>query len=1010
MAACLVLLMCTAGSAQRTGPEASSRFAPDTLDPLMFSTFVGGTDVDWAHSIAVDKNGSYIVAGYTNSQDFPTTQGAYSRVHAGNEDVYVLKLSSDGRTLEWSTLIGGTGQDIPWDIDVGPDGEVYVTGHTTSDLFPTTQGAYSRDLNGDQDAFVLCLSSDGSSLHYSTYLGGEGDDKGTSVLALPDGSALVGGQTESFAFPTTSGAYDRALGGFSDAFVSKLSWDGKTLKASTYLGGSYTEKEPKMALDGFGNIWLAGSTTSLDFPTSPGAFQDTAKIGLDIFVTAMSTDLDTIGVSTLVGEDGNDVPRSIDIGPQGELLVAGFTTSLTFPDPSDPPVLVNSGKTDGFMLVLESDLRTLTSSILVGGSNLDVVRTALYDGWGNIHVTGYTNSTDLPVTPAAFKAWKTGDDHDMFYVRSNATDLGGTYSTYLGSVMRDFGMELALDAYGLPVLAGQSWSDNFPVTPNTYDGSYNGAGDIGVLLLTLDREPPRIEEGAPPTQVPVDLLLYVGANVTDATGVARVQVAFQFDDEEPMLQDAERYVILYIAIAIVPATLRMVRYHFIAYDVLGQVAYGDPWTVIAPDRLHPEVVEDLTVEEGTTGDPLELRVQLRDNRAVHKAQAEYFIDDELVVEDMHLESGSPGIWTHVVDLPGTSTAPFRYRFNASDMAGNFNVSKWDRVAVLDNDAPILDGPELPEVAMPGSIVTIEVAASDHIAMVSARLEYYEWSGQPQVIEVPTPTGTSIVVDVAMPAGRGDLLFTLYAEDGAGNEASVSGVIPFRDFRPPRIIQTVYADTATTGDPFVVEWVAEDEMMVTHMWVYYMFGEGPRQDYDYLQVLDTPVAALEIPVPSDEWEPLFIIFGARDLSGNVNETEAVRIEVVDNDPPVVSGGHDGSYLEDETIVLSTTGSRDNIGIVSYKWYWRRVSTSDWDELEAINGKVTLSFGPGEYVVELRAYDAAGNEGVDLINITVLEHEDDEGSQGPSFYYVVVIAVVAALVVVVALLHIRSRDRM
>ena len=1002
--------MCTAASAQGTGPEASSRFAPDTFNPLRFSTFVGGTEVDWAHSIAIDQNDSYIVTGYTNSQDFPTTQGAYSQVHAGNEDVYVLKLSSDGRTLVWSTLIGGTGQDIPWDIDVGPDGEVYVTGHTTSDLFPTTQGAFSRASNGDQDAFVLCLSSDGSSLHYSTYLGGEGDDKGTSVIVLPDGSALVGGQTDSFTFPTTSGAYDRALAGFSDAFVSKLSWDGKTLKASTYLGGGYTEKEPKMALDGFGNIWLAGSTTSLDFPTSPGAFQDQAKIGLDVFVTAMSPDLATIGVSTLVGEDGNDVPRSIDIGSQGELLVAGFTTSLTFPDPSDPPVLVNSGETDGFMFIMESDLHTLSSSILVGGSNFDVVRTALFDGRGNIHVTGYTNSTDLPVTPDAYKAWKTGDDHDMFYVRSNATDLGGTYSSYLGSVMGDFGMELALDAYGLPVIVGHSRSDNFPVTPNTYDESNNGDGDIIILRLTLDRNPPRIDEGTPPTQVPVDLLLYVGANVTDATGVAKVQVEFQFDDEVPILQDAEPNGNMYIALAIVPDTVRTVHYYFIAYDVLGQVAYGEPRTVVVPDWLRPEVVEDLTVEEGPTGDPLELRVQLRDNRAVHTAQAEYFIDDDLVVEDMHLESGSPGIWTHVVDLPKTSTAPFRYRFNASDMAGNFNVSTWDQVLVLDNDAPVLDEPELPEIAMPGSIVTIEVKASDNVAIVSARLEFYEGTGQPQVIEVPTPIGTRIVVDVTMPDSRGDLLFTLYAYDGAGNEVSVSGVIPFRDFIPPQIIRTVHAEIATTGDPFLIEWVAEDEKMISSMWVYYMFGEGPRQDYNYLPAVGTSAATLEIPIPPDEWEPLFIIFGARDTSGNENETEAVRIEVVDNDPPVVYVGHDGPYFEDDTIVITSTGSRDNIGIVGYKWSWRRVLTSDWDELEATNDKVTLSFGPGEYVVELRAYDEAGNEGVALINITVLEHKDDEGSQGRLVYYLIVIAVVAALVVIVALLYIRSHDGM
>ncbi|MCK4971615.1 MAG: hypothetical protein KAS77_13860, partial [Thermoplasmata archaeon] len=183
----------------------------------------------------------------------------------------------------------------------------------------------------------------------------------------------------------------------------------------------------------------------------------------------------------------------------------------------------------------------------------------------------------------------------------------------------------------------------------------------------------------------------------------------------------------------------------------------------------------------------------------------------------------------------------------------------------------------------------------------------------------------------------------------------------------------------------------------------------RQDYDYLQVLETHAATLEIPVPPDEWEPLFVIFGARDMAGNVNETETVRIEVVDNDPPVVIVGHDGSYLEDETFVVSSTGSWDNIGIVSYKWSWRRVLTSDRSELKAINDEVTLSFGPGEYVVELRAYDAAGNEGVDIIYITVDEHKEDEGSQSRLVHYLVVIAVVAAFVVVVAILYIRSRDR-
>ena len=384
-------------------------------DPLLFSTFVGGGNADWPHATVVAPNGTIYVTGYTLSFDFPTTEGAYQRVTKGNEEVYVLHLSADGSRLLWATLIGGSGQDIAWDLDVGTDGKVYVTGQTWSTNFPTTTGAYMRTRDGTSDAFVLCLAPDGGSLIYSTLLGGEDDDEGHSIESLGGGKAIVAGSTGSMFFPTTNGAYDRTLGGVEDVFVARISSDGKALEASTYLGGSFTDMEPALAQDGTGNLIVTGSTTSQDFPTTSGLPNDWNN-GRDVFITALSANLASNLRSTVVGMEGSDVPRSIDIGPGGEVMVAGYTSSIEFPEKTPDPGDDNGGEWDGFILVYKSTLLGRDHQRLYGGSNRDVIREARFDGRGLVHVVGYTNSTNFPTTLGSYDPYKSGDDHDIFYM------------------------------------------------------------------------------------------------------------------------------------------------------------------------------------------------------------------------------------------------------------------------------------------------------------------------------------------------------------------------------------------------------------------------------------------------------------------------------------------------------------------------------------------------------------------------------------------------------------------
>ena len=258
------------------------------IDPLVYSTFIGGSNNDYGRSIAIDAGGNAYITGYTASTNYPTTPGAYDSTYLAGNDAFVTKLNSTGTALVYSTYMGGNDDDSGNSIAVDASGYAYITGYTKSTNYPTTSGAYQTNGGGsNNDAFVTKLNSTGSALVYSTYIGGGTNDNVNSITIDAGGNAYITGSTSSSDYPTTPGAYQITGRGYSDAFVTKLNSTGSALVYSTYIGSNNDDYGYSIAVDAGGNVYITGYTTSSDYPTTVGAYQTIGGGNSDAFVTKL---------------------------------------------------------------------------------------------------------------------------------------------------------------------------------------------------------------------------------------------------------------------------------------------------------------------------------------------------------------------------------------------------------------------------------------------------------------------------------------------------------------------------------------------------------------------------------------------------------------------------------------------------------------------------------------------------------------------------------------------------
>jgi hypothetical protein len=247
---------------------------------LIYSTYLGGSDWDYGSAITVDTLGNAYIIGDTESSDFPTTLGALNINNNGTCDVFISKFNANGTDLIYSTYLGGCSVDYCGGIALDTIGNAYITGSTYSSDFPTTVNALDTSLNGGYDVFVCKLNPIGTELAYSTYFGGTAQDIGCDIALDAIDNVYITGYSSSSNFPTTVNAWDTSINGKSDIFVSKLNLMNNELIFSTYLGGCDIEYGHNIAIDGLGNAFITGVTASLDFPTTSDAFDTTYHEGI----------------------------------------------------------------------------------------------------------------------------------------------------------------------------------------------------------------------------------------------------------------------------------------------------------------------------------------------------------------------------------------------------------------------------------------------------------------------------------------------------------------------------------------------------------------------------------------------------------------------------------------------------------------------------------------------------------------------------------------------------------
>lgn len=473
----------TSGAYRQTPPGDSDIFAfklNPTGSVLLFSTFLGGSGVDRGYGIAVDPEGSVYVTGITSSANFPTTAAAFDRSFNGQGDAFVTKFNSSASALVYSTFLGGAAEETGTGIALDSGRNAYITGYTLSPDYPVSATGFDKSLGGGQDAFVTRLNTNGSTIGYSTFLGGADADSAFGI-AVFSGQASITGETASTDFPVTEGAFDTTPNGETDAFVSRLNTAGTALDFSTFAGGSGRDAGLAIAVDSRGFISIAGETLSPDLPTTSGAFDRLyGGGGQDGFVIQLDPATPIPVFSTYLGGTGADCAHGIAATADNRICVTGGTASADFPV---TPWAYDNGFNShftAFALRLDPAGSTLDYSTFLGGSADDDGFGIALDGERNVYLTGTTYADNFPSTGPDALA---GSGGDAYVLKIRADGAGLVYATIIGGGAWDRGSGIAVNTDGEAYVTGSTLSADFPVTPGSFQTARPGKNDAFALKL-----------------------------------------------------------------------------------------------------------------------------------------------------------------------------------------------------------------------------------------------------------------------------------------------------------------------------------------------------------------------------------------------------------------------------------------------------------------------------------------------------------------------------------------------
>jgi hypothetical protein len=461
---------------------AYDRTKPLVLDPavLVYCRYIGGSDDSgsFGYGIAVDGSGNAYVTGYTDSTEatFPVIGGPDLTYNSGYGDAFVAKVNASGTALVYCGYIGGASDDLGYGIAVDGSGNAYITGYTysTEATFPVIGGP---DLthNGGGDAFVAKVNPSGTALVYCGYIGGWAEDDGYGIAVDGSRNAYVTGETFSTeaTFPVIGGPDLTYNSGYGDAFVAKVNASGTALVYCGYIGGVSDDMGRGIAVDHWGNAYVAGDTYSTEatFPVIGGPDLTFNGGYVDAFVAKVNTSGTALVYCGYISGASEDYGYGIAVDGSGNAYITGNTnsTEATFPVIGGPDLTYNGGTDDGygnygdaFVAKVNASGTALVYCGYIGGSDGDIGRGIAVDGWGNAYITGYTHSTEATFPVIGGPDLTHNSDYapvyDAFVAKVNASGTALVYCGYIGDASDDPGSGIAVDGSGNAYVTGSSGS------------------------------------------------------------------------------------------------------------------------------------------------------------------------------------------------------------------------------------------------------------------------------------------------------------------------------------------------------------------------------------------------------------------------------------------------------------------------------------------------------------------------------------------------------------------------
>jgi len=852
-------------------------------------------------------------------QDQPdvTLPAAFSLLDGNTYTIAVQGRDAD-RTLvidPWvfATFLGGNGEDAAVKVDVDSDGDIYTCGISDSGNFPTTTGAFQAKLAGFLNVIVSKVSADGSSLVFSTYLGGDFYDFPNSMYVDPAEDVYLCGDTYSSNFPVTAGAYqNRSTGSSSnftaDSFVTKLDASGSRLDYSTYLGADSDGSLLGMTVDGSGNAYVTGWTTSFNMTTSAGAYQ-TSKASGDWYWDAIVRVLDPTGgrqiYATYLGGSDDDEGWDIELNATGVVFVTGLTYSDDFPITSRAyQSNLNRAITAGFVTKLKPDLSDLHYSTYLGGSEDQELYSIVLDSNDNATVTGYTYSTDYPVTQNAYDKTLNTDDMDIVVSTLSADGSSLVYSTFLGKDGEDNAREVQISQTGDIHVAGYTYSPTFPTTTGAVSSQMKGDSDGIYAVLKKDLS---------------DLVMgtYVGGKGEDV--VLSVKPVGNIDGYLAGMTYSSDFP--------VTAGAYQIRHGGGEMDaVLGQISF---------DSLPPiaEAGLDVTIDQHDTVDFDGSACS--DNIEVVNWSWEFFDGDRDVV----LYGTDASYTFHIAGV-------YSVTLTVADGAA---MTAFDSltVTVTDITRPEADAGSLRSIDQHDTVVFDGLDSTDNVAVANWTWSFI-YDGEGVTLYGPGPEFTfdeageyNVTLMVIDAMGLSDIDWVSIIVMDIEEPMADAGL----DIEVDQHQAVTFNAVGSTDNVGIVNWT----------WSFVYQGM-PIRLYD-------ATAGFTF----DDAGSYEVALSVSDKMGNLDR-DTLTVRVVDITPPLADAGDDLEVIQGSTVHFDGRGSTDNVRLASYTWNLEYQDVP----IELYGNTPTYYFeAAGVYLVTLTITDMENNTATDTMWVTVLD---------------------------------------